>query len=177
MEVTTATTIYVVTAGEYSAYGICAMFSRREDAEHYIEINEGKNKDVYSRYTYNIEEWDLDEHRGCEVVSVYTAQIIMGSGEIVRRAESKILSTELMARQTRVDVFDKSTDSRHHNATVHSGVSQEHADKLAVEARQKWLREKGTDYVEACRKRTEIFDKAATHPVHQDPYWWNKNGT
>lgn len=48
--------IYVVTSGEYSDYGICAMFSSREKADRYMEAlpNSG-----YSGYN-EVEEWDLD---------------------------------------------------------------------------------------------------------------------
>lgn len=51
------TTIYVVTAGEYSDYRIHAMFSTRENAERYMEAlpNPG-----YSGYN-EIEEWTLDD--------------------------------------------------------------------------------------------------------------------
>ena len=172
---TTTTTIYVVTAGEYSDYGICAMFSRREDAERYIELHGGKCRSDVNRYAdYSIEEYGLDEHRGAEWVSVYSTEISMGTGDIRRRDESQVLSTDLFARKSRVDVFDHSSDCRYHTARAYSGVSQDHADKLAVEARQKYLREKGTEYAEACTKRTQMFKEAAAHPVHQDPYFWTR---
>lgn len=44
--------IYIVTAGEYSDYHICAVFSTKEKAEEYVQCH-GTD--------YNIEEYNLDE--------------------------------------------------------------------------------------------------------------------
>ena len=50
------TTIYVVTTGEYSDYGICAMFSSKEKADQYCERFK-----KHADYTgYDIEEYTLD---------------------------------------------------------------------------------------------------------------------
>lgn len=46
--------IYIVTSGEYSNYGINAVFSTKENAEKYIDI-------LYSSDNVEIEEWDVDE--------------------------------------------------------------------------------------------------------------------
>ena len=52
--------IYVVTAGEYSDYGICAVFSMREQAEKYCACGHGEYVEEYE-----LDAWSAD---GCEVV-------------------------------------------------------------------------------------------------------------
>ena len=59
--------IYVVTAGEYSDYEICAVFSTREQAEKYCACGHGDY----------VEEYELDAWGvvgGCEVVYRYHVQ-------------------------------------------------------------------------------------------------------
>ena len=56
------TTVYVLTDGKYSDYGIIGIFSTREKAEEYVkENNDGPHPGWWTRYsTDRIEEWDLD---------------------------------------------------------------------------------------------------------------------
>lgn len=51
-------TIYVVTAGEYSEYRVCGIFSTRENAEKYMRAFP---KPGYSSYN-DIEEYELDQY-------------------------------------------------------------------------------------------------------------------
>ena len=55
-------TVYVVTSGEYSSYGICEIFSTCEQAEKYI----ASENDRYGWDDYRIEEWELDN---CKIES------------------------------------------------------------------------------------------------------------
>lgn len=55
-------TVYVVTSGEYSSYGICEMFSTYEQAEKYI----ASENDRYGWDDYNIEKWEVDN---CKIES------------------------------------------------------------------------------------------------------------
>lgn len=51
--------VYVVTSGEYSSYGIDAIFSTRELAQKFIDDSN------YNKYSaVNIEEWELDSAQG-----------------------------------------------------------------------------------------------------------------
>ncbi len=50
-------TVFVVTSGEYSDYGIDAMFSTRELAQKFIDSFNDKYSDM------DIEEWDLDPNK------------------------------------------------------------------------------------------------------------------
>lgn len=52
------TTIYAVSAGEYSAYGICAIFSTRENAEKYMVALPREGCGGYNE----IEEYELDQY-------------------------------------------------------------------------------------------------------------------
>lgn len=55
-------TVYVVTSGVYSGYGICKMFSTYEQAEKYI----ASENDRYGWDDYNIEKWVVDN---CKIES------------------------------------------------------------------------------------------------------------
>ena len=50
-------TAYIVTEGSYSDYHICAVFSSKEQAQHYIDMH--SLFDAYS--DYDIEEYEIDE--------------------------------------------------------------------------------------------------------------------
>lgn len=55
--------IYVATAGEYSGYHVCAVFSTREQAEEYCACGNGEYVEEY-----DLDAWSAD---GCEVVYRY----------------------------------------------------------------------------------------------------------
>ena len=55
------TTIYVVTAGRYSDYRICAVYDNRGDADYHAAHLEGQDED--SDYGARVEEYDLNPHR------------------------------------------------------------------------------------------------------------------
>ena len=67
--------IYVVTAGEYSDYGICAVFSMREQAEKYCACGHGEYVEEYE-----LDAWSAD---GCEVVYRYHVQYPLCDAESV----------------------------------------------------------------------------------------------
>jgi hypothetical protein len=60
-------TVYVVTSGMYSCYGICEMFSTYEQAEKYI----ASENDRYGWDDYNIEKWVVDNCKIESANSVY----------------------------------------------------------------------------------------------------------
>lgn len=58
--------VYVVTSGEYSDYGINAIFSTKEKAQEYID--RGDKLGMNYSYGYQIEEYELDENATVEFV-------------------------------------------------------------------------------------------------------------
>lgn len=52
--------VYIVTSGQYSDYGINAVFSSKEKAQEFIKNCEKIDNWIY-RGLYYIEEWDLDK--------------------------------------------------------------------------------------------------------------------
>lgn len=136
-------TVYVVTSGSYSDYGIRGMFSSREDAQVYIDESV-KARDYPD--DYNIEEWVLDQEQGKQSTTVYVTWIRADTGEITNREEQKRLvrpgerSLPCGALETFKQRMAEGSQWKPHNLAVQSTVSQEHADKLAVEARQEYLR-------------------------------------
>lgn len=58
--------VYVVTSGEYSDYGINAIFSTLEKAQEYVSMKEFT--DEYEYYGINV--WDVDEHHETKVVDL-----------------------------------------------------------------------------------------------------------
>ena len=65
--------VYVVTSGEYSDYGINAIFSTAEKAQEYVSMKEFTNENEY----YRINVWDVDEHHETECVN-----LVLLNGEI-----------------------------------------------------------------------------------------------
>jgi hypothetical protein len=132
MEQGKARTIFVVTSGDYSAYGINAMFTHRADAEEYMKLIDGSD----------VEEWTLDEFAGGKVVTVFQSHIAMSDGKISEMNPTKVLDSALDHGKTKVNrtswANQRGTFSQ---AVSMSVVSQQHANKIVVEARQAWLRE------------------------------------
>lgn len=65
--------VYVVTSGEYSDYGINAIFSTAEKAQEYVSMKEFTDENEY----YSINIWDVDEHHETECVN-----LVLLNGEI-----------------------------------------------------------------------------------------------
>lgn len=65
--------VYVVTSGEYSDYGIDAIFSTAEKAQEYVSMREFT--DTYESYRINV--WDVDKYHETECVN-----LVLLNGEI-----------------------------------------------------------------------------------------------
>jgi hypothetical protein len=128
------TTIYVVTEGSYSDYGIKAMFSTKAGAEAYIEQIKAQREVDYA--DTNIEQWQLDQEVGWVAKTAYRCAIDVKTGEVTNEWEFR----EIVAKNKRTG--DAEVRPNGQFLTVLSYVSADHARKLAVEARQKHLREK-----------------------------------
>lgn len=131
--------VYVVTSGCYSDYKIEAVFSTEERATAFkAELDKTLCDGQFSDIA--IEAWELDARAGEENRPIYHAEIDLKTGAVQDPwMESRMVSTRARA----VDPPDESVASEH-IAYGSSAVSAKHAMKLAVEARQAWLREKAT---------------------------------
>lgn len=58
--------VYVVTSGEYSDYGINAIFSTAEKAQEYVSMKEFTDENEH----YRINIWDVDEYHETECVNL-----------------------------------------------------------------------------------------------------------
>lgn len=125
-------TAYVVTQGEYSDYSIIGVFLTREEAEAFTG---GYDRDDPCGW-YGIEEYPIGGPEGVRIRTVYWCRINLKDGQIPRTGESVQL----------FDSSERATTIRGPNydweIIVESAVSKDHAIKVAIEARQKWLREK-----------------------------------
>jgi hypothetical protein len=144
-------TIYVITSGCYSDYGINAMFSTRKLAEKYIaDAKDAKNSSNYNDDTYvssvyfsddaNIEEWLLDEESKAKVFSYWNVVMMLDDGSVVENHTGR----EFGHPQSKIEQCGDKIPCYQMRpiVRVRSVKSANHAMKLAVEARQKWLREK-----------------------------------
>lgn len=123
--------LYVVTSGSYSDYPINCIFSNKEKADTYAS----------NIYDGRVEEWNLDEFAEYEPMMRYTSRI-SNDGTIQRCAPDKCMGMKNQ-RADNVIVYT-SPDNRPSTYILHTSsyISQEHADKLAIEKRQEILREK-----------------------------------
>ena len=115
--------IYVVTEGEYSDYGIRAVFSTRLRADRYVAVLESGAR---------VEEYALDEWVGAQRGPQWTCVIDLKSGVLSSRRLGRWLR-----HPRRCEIFPGASFIR-----VVSPVSAAHAQKVAVEERQRWLRER-----------------------------------
>jgi hypothetical protein len=135
--------VYIVTSGSYSDYSIDAVFSTRKLAQEWIDK---KAAEEYSGH-YNIEPWDVDAQKDAKLVPRYRAE-----------SRRRQMVSSLCSRSgCRAEVLPPFRGRVIQGATavpfyrgrkvirVESTVSADHADKIAVEARQAWLRERGAE--------------------------------
>lgn len=129
--------IYVVTAGEYSNYGICALFSTTGAAQAFIDASEEHTPGG----EYGIETYLLDKHLQPTKRRGWQAHIDMEDGEL-KRTESVELVAGANVRSLPPHNHAWRLPQGYYKWTdVISFVSEDHARKLAVEARQKLIRE------------------------------------
>ena len=131
-------TVYIVTGGCYSDYGIEAAFTTKELADRYVALhNNGKDDNGYG---HRVEEFELDSWDQEEIWrTVYSSQIILETGDIVKRWTYKAVVNKNLrapAIQPLVTIHIVA-GVRMHCVTSGSYVSAEHADACAIEARQR----------------------------------------
>lgn len=129
-------TVYVVTSGHYSDYGIVAIFSSMELARKFMA-------DVPDNGYNDVEEWVVDAFAGFIRREKFTAVIDLKSGEIWDQREWPLECAEAGQRSSEPNFWYRGPvgDISSPQISCYSFVSADHACKLAVEARQQWLRE------------------------------------
>lgn len=115
------TAIYLVTDGEYSDYRVMGAFSTPEKAQAYVDANGGE-----------FEAMVLDEQEGAAPRPWFRSSIDLKTGEITHRW---VDTATKKPQDSESCIYGTSG-----RAGGHSAISQDHADKLAVEVRQAWLR-------------------------------------
>lgn len=128
--------VFIVTTGEYSDYHICEVFTTREAAESFLPKAGGIEPEI--------EEYEADAVDTFEERDSWNASVDMEDGKITRACKA---GKDLVRSSDRgaSEVYNDDWIGRPVYAMSTSYVSKEHAIKLAVEARQKWLREKGVE--------------------------------
>lgn len=122
-------TIYLVTRGEYSDYGIVAAFSSKAKAEKYMQ-DDGSSYKEYNE----VEEYRVDEEVGAKNLSIWRVAINLSNGDIPDKPHC--FPRYAVPFRGRSDVH-----ANGEYGWAESTVSAEHCLKVAAECRQKWLRQ------------------------------------
>ena len=127
-------TVYIVTAGEYSDYGISSVFSTKELAETYA--NEFNKIHPYESPT-SVEEWEVDQDVEIRCVKTWVCRLDLKTGDCYTEHEGVGL-----ARPGRKGyVVRYGLQGKDADVAATSYESAAHARKLAIEDRQAYLRE------------------------------------
>lgn len=125
--------VYVLSYGEYSGWHIEGIFSSLEALEKGKAKLIGDGKDVYN----DPDEYELDEIFDHEAGPTFVASIKCETGELfnlLRLDDNRLRHP----KRCYVDVWH--ANYKEWIIRVISPVSAEHANKVAVEKRQEWLR-------------------------------------
>ena len=130
------TKVYAVTEGEYSAYGICAMFSDRSKAIEYIERQARSHESYYGRFTgpYYIEEYDLNQEKALGEIRMFRAQGPLVGGALIIEETDHIERWGTQALG--VTITDKRAVEGQFYTTIFA-KDEEHASKIAYDKRAK----------------------------------------
>lgn len=129
--------VFVVTSGCYSDYSIEAVFSTREGAARLAETEPG----------FNIEEFHLDSDSGQIAVIPHHCRINLLDGTVLEEQPGDSVSVGVGERgrieyypQFRPSAVTPGEQEIYYVCEAVSYVDAAHAQKLAVEGRQAWLR-------------------------------------
>lgn len=118
--------VYAVSSGEYSDYHISAVFSTREGAERYlVEFNKA------NRNGGNIEEWPLDVE--AEKVSRQSWGAYISEGGKLEADSPFYDRHELALPQAKSEIREGENWQGRKWLRTKSFISQEHANKVAIE--------------------------------------------
>jgi len=165
-------TIYIVTNGTYSDYSIGAVFSDREKAEVYLaEVKKIDDDEA------KIEEWPVDEQDEKIARQYWVSFIDPISGEIEHNNPLYFpgpryqwaTPNQKTGRCDNINDFPYSTGYIPNQITFTSFISQEHADKLAIEARQEFIRKIDLNLVEDRMKIYPVKDSKSHSYYYNHP--------
>jgi len=130
--------VWVLTEGSYSDFSIRGVYSSEENAR--AVMAERKKTDRYCDFN-DPEEWELDGD--IEFVSgpIFGVYIELESG-FGRRQEPRYTG-HCVRHPERCNVTEPFGDGEKLSLFVASPISYEHAEKVAIEERQEWLRSRG----------------------------------
>lgn len=128
----TPTTVWIVTEGCYSDYHIEGVFSSRELAEAYAQTIKGGE--------VNIAEWDVDAQSKTVWRRAHVVHLSAETGEVVDTCTFDTHVSPATRGWAESRAYGDDPPSRG-VFMAESYISPEHALKLAVEARQAWLRQ------------------------------------
>ena len=131
--------VYVVTAGDYSDYCIYAVCSSKKNADKVIALATSAKE--YWISSASVEIWNVDECLTWKHIHYWAAAIWVDTGEI--SANKGADGFDDFCPSYRAIVVQKNEFNGRLLLRVRSTISQKHAEKFAVEQRQKQLREKG----------------------------------
>lgn len=132
--------VYGVSHGTYSGYTINGIFSTCKKAQKYMDDYKGSN--LYASGFNDIEEWVIDEKAKAKTYITYHCGLKVDNGELL---EEGYTNTRFGIPKNQTWVL-KSVPvyGGHDIVRSESYKSHKHALKLAVEERQRYLREKVT---------------------------------
>lgn len=141
METAEPTKVYAVTEGEYSDYGICAMFSDRSKAIEYIERQARSHESYYGRFTgpYYIEEYDLNQEKALGEIRMFHAQGPLVGGALIIKETDHIERWGTQALDVTITDYDN-PDKRAIEGQFFTTIfakNEEHASKIAYDKRAK----------------------------------------
>jgi hypothetical protein len=126
--------IFIVTSGEYSDYHIEGVFSTKKLAEEFVAT---LSRDA------RVEEYALDEKVGWAYATVHQVYIDLETGDIASTTHQYPMLCAPRFAKFEVPTYRVNWgDNTFRTCGIgKSVVSRDHAIKIAVEGRQKWLRE------------------------------------
>lgn len=136
-------TVYIITSGTYSDYTIYGVSASHKKAQE--SINLAKSADAYWASDATIEKWEVDSLLKSKVLSIWGCGILVDDGSIVEKTDDGDNNKRLVEEPFRGRIVQYGVKIPYYNGRkiirVESSVSQKHAIKIAIEARQKWIRE------------------------------------
>jgi len=131
--------VFVVTTGCYSDYGINGIFSTRVKAQQYIDGCRAA-ENCWNKDFNDIEKWTLDEALAEKTYTRFCCGIMLDDGAVLERHGPQELWG--VPKSTTYVAEDVPAYGGRGIVRAESSKSAKHAQKLAVEARQAWLRAK-----------------------------------
>jgi len=134
--------VYVITSGDYSDYSIYGVASTKSKAEAIIAA--AKGADEYWAQDARIEEYPVDEMLTYKQFVEWHCGMLLDDGSVVEQHDRVAWAKPFRSRVEQFNVKVPFYQNRP-IVRVKSAVSQAHANKVAAEKRQEWLRTKAVE--------------------------------